>query len=155
MASRLGDFPTRKLDRAELARFARDADERARQGVPPDLESTTRLVSAEPALELDIDFDDPPPPVPIATPLTDATTPSEVRVVASEADVPALDSVPFVVVSREDLSWYTLDDEAQAVLAKIDGESTVEAILETVPIPVDDVLVILHELEEHHVIEFH
>jgi hypothetical protein len=152
MASRrLGDLPTRRLDRAELERFARDADERARQGVPADLESTTRLVTAEPALELDIDFEDAAP----GTTAVDDTSPSEVRVVASESDAPALDSVPIVLVSREDLSWYALDDEAEVVLAKIDGKSTVEAILGTVPISVDDTLAILHELEEHHVIEFH
>ena len=35
------------------------------------------------------------------------------------------EAVPVIAVSREDLSWFELDSDAHAVLAMVDGRTTV------------------------------
>jgi hypothetical protein len=67
---------------------------------------------------------------------------------------PQLSSVPCVVASKEDLSWFELEDASQVVLALIDGESTVDSIVSTLTIPRANALAILRELLAHGVIAF-
>jgi hypothetical protein len=71
-----------------------------------------------------------------------------------EEDEPRSSAVPCVVASKEDLSWFQLEETSYVVLAMIDGESTVESIVNMLAIPRASALAILRELRSHGVIEF-
>jgi len=156
---KVGDFPTRRLDATELARYARDADACARLGIEPDPAATSRLAEEDAAAaaaaadgpEIDVSVDFEPDSGPPATPPPGAHSESEVRI-TQRARAPALDAIPVIVVSRDDLAWF-VHDEAQPVLERIDGKRTVSDILRAVTIPAAEALFILRELEEQHVIE--
>jgi hypothetical protein len=171
----IGDMPTMKLSQEELARYAREADQLAVQA-----ESAAQRATFRPA---PVSYPDIDVSVEIADPMTleglgieektsgASTMPprvddgsedraSDVRIAASgdaspSADGPDLQSVPCVVASKEDLSWFELEDASNIVLGLIDGESTVEAIVSTLSIPRANALAILRELKAHGVIEFH
>jgi hypothetical protein len=76
------------------------------------------------------------------------------RSARGEEDEPGPTIVPCVVASKEDLSWFELEETSYVVLAMIDGESTVESIVNMLAIPRASALAILRELRSHGVIEF-
>jgi hypothetical protein len=171
--SKLGDLPTMKLSEEELARYAREADQRvvqaesaaqratSRPGPPtyPDIEVSVEVadISLEGLEGLRGDFGDTPRPEDEGGAEDHH---SDVRLAAgvAEADAvdgPVLSSVPCVVASKEDLSWFELEETSHVVLAMIDGEATVDSIVSTLSIPRANALAILRELGAHGVIEFH
>jgi len=79
---------------------------------------------------------------------------SVVRLALGEEEEPRSTIVPCVVASKEDLSWFQLEETSYVVLAMIDGESTVESIVNMLAIPRASALAILRELRSHGVIEF-
>jgi hypothetical protein len=70
-------------------------------------------------------------------------------------DGPLPTSIPRVVASKEDLSWFQLDEASHVVLGLIDGEANVESIVGALSLPRASALSILRELGTHGVIEFH
>jgi hypothetical protein len=153
-----------KISEEELLRAAREADARAAAAEAAAIPSTKRPsgypeidVSVEPIeshLNLDVDgllrgTEDlgaaPDPP----------NDHSDIRPTFRSEDGPALTSVPCVVASKEDLSWFELEATSEVLLAMIDGESTVESIVERLTIPRESALAILRELGSHGVVEFH
>ncbi len=149
---RVGDFPTQKLDAAELARYARDADARVRLGIPPEAagEPGHRPGSA-PEIDVSIEVEEPVSEEALGREGEHST--SEVRLARPGKAFPAREAVPVVVVSKDDLSWFGIDEQAQSILDRIDGRATVGDILETLTFPAADALVVLQELVEHKVIE--
>jgi len=171
--NQLGDIPTMKLSEEELARYAREADQRivqaesaaqratSRPGPPtyPDIEVSVEV--ADVSLEgLEALRDDLESGRALEEEGSAADHHSDVRLAVgiAEADPegsPVLTSVPCVVASKEDLSWFELEETSHVVLAMIDGESTVDSIVSTLSIPRANALAILRELGAHGVIEFH
>jgi hypothetical protein len=156
--------PTVKISEAELLRAAREADARAAEAEAAAIPSTKRP-SAYPEIEvsvgpiesrlnLDVDGllgrteDDGPLPDP-------PSDHSDIRPTFRSELGPALTSVPCVVASKEDLSWFELEASSEVVLSMIDGQSTVEAIMDRLTIPRESALSILRELGSHGVVEFH
>jgi hypothetical protein len=169
--NKLGDFPTMKLREEELARYAREADERVvlaetaeratvRPRAPtfPEIEVSVEVaeLSLEGLLAAEQDRTGGGP----SEDSVGSDHPSDVRLAChvdetASAEGPPLASVPCVVASKEDLSWFELEETSNAVLAMIDGESTVEMIVSTLSIPRVNALAILRELGAHGVIAFH
>jgi|HubBroStandDraft_1064217.scaffolds.fasta_scaffold439563_2 hypothetical protein len=171
--NKLGDFPTMKLREDELARYAREADERARLADAGADRATVRpKAPTYPEIEVSVEVAEGGLEG-LAASATDGLDvpsasddegrgqdrPSDVRLAVSGeqpvAEGPSLTSVPCVVASKEDLSWFELEETSNVILAMIDGESTVDAIVSTLTIPRVNALAILRELGAHGVIEFH
>jgi|HubBroStandDraft_1064217.scaffolds.fasta_scaffold348263_2 hypothetical protein len=186
--NKLGDLPTMKLSEEELARYAREADQRVVQAESAAQKATFRPAPPSyPDIDVSVEVADVSfegfegllqvdgqamlessralgvsrmPEV--SEPERDGTEEerhSDVRLSVStsepEPDLgPQLSSVPCVVASKEDLSWFELEDASQVVLAMIDGESTVDSIVSTLTIPRANALAILRELLAHGVIAF-
>jgi hypothetical protein len=88
-------------------------------------------------------------------PVVRADDQSDVRPTWRSTDGPVLTSVPCVVASKEDLSWFELEEASEVVLAMIDGTSTIESILDRLTMPREQALTLLRELVSHGVVEFH
>ena len=80
---------------------------------------------------------------------------SNIRPTWRSDEGPAGDSVPCVVVAKDDLSWFELEPAAEVVLSSIDGAASVQEIADRLTIPREHTLSILRELASHGVIEFH
>jgi hypothetical protein len=65
-----------------------------------------------------------------------------------------LDRVPLVVVPRTQMRWLSMDHRAGFVLSLIDGQSSVEMILDVSGMPKLDALRILHELVQQKIVAF-
>ncbi len=65
-----------------------------------------------------------------------------------------LDRVPFVAVPQEQLRWLSIDHRAGFVLSHIDGNCSLEQILDVSGMPTLDALRILYELMQQRVISF-
>jgi hypothetical protein len=160
---RPGEYPTVKLSVDELARYAREADARVVEAESRARQTTKRPEPREPAGDPDIE---------VTVELADASLGdlnlregldegalyeerSNIRLARVGGDGPLATSIPCVVASKEDLSWFQLDETSHVVLAMIDGESSVESIVSTLSIPRISALAILRELGTHGVIEFH
>jgi hypothetical protein len=173
MGNKLGDLPTMKLGREELAEYAREADKRAlesessevgvRETGPPtagedvDFEISVEVAFGDPEAEGDVSHETAPPFDPDDAPTIQLPHDISPVSVASTRDPtvgPELASVPFVVASREDLSWFELEETSNVVLAMIDGEATVGSIVNALALPHASSLAILRELRDHGVIEF-
>ena len=59
---------------------------------------------------------------------------------------PTLGSVPVLLVAREDLEWFHLEPPARALLAIVDGETTVEELLVASHTDIADGLAVLEAL---------
>ncbi len=155
--------PTLKLREEDLLRAAREADAQAVAAEAALLPSTKRPASIYPEIDVSVEPLDPsldvegllggiedeaPSPDP-------ANLHSDIRPTWRSEEGPALASVPCVVVSKEDLSWFELEAMSDVVLAMVDGEATVASIIERLTIPRDHALAILRELGSHGVVEFH
>ena len=163
MSARRLEVPTVKVAREELLRAAREADERARAAEAAALPSTKRPGPSEAEIQVEVEVavdhldvdallrgsEDAVPTV------VRANDQSDVRPTWRSEDGPAITSVPCVVASKEDLSWFELDEASEVVLAMIDGTSTIESILDRLPMPREQALTLLRELGSHGVVEFH
>jgi hypothetical protein len=158
-----------KLQAEELQRYAKEADAKAKADESTRLAPPRRRSSrpkprptSEPEIEVTVELAELasiPPESGEEPPEGHKTVPpplaeSDFRVARGGAGWPNMESVPVVVASREDLSWFELDEQAELLLAMIDGESTVGAILENLSMPRFDALALFHELEAHHVVAF-
>jgi hypothetical protein len=65
----------------------------------------------------------------------------------------ALDRVPVAIVPRADLKWLSLDHRAGFLLSLVDGESSIEEILDVAGMPALEVLRTLYTLVAQRVIE--
>ncbi len=65
-----------------------------------------------------------------------------------------LDRVPMVVVPRTQMRWLSMDHRAGFILSLIDGQSSVEMILDVSGMPKLDALRILHELVQQKIVAF-
>jgi hypothetical protein len=70
------------------------------------------------------------------------------------ARIGSLDRVPFVAVPREQLRWLNIDHRSGFVLSHIDGNCSLEQILDVSGMPTLDALRILYELLQQRVIAF-
>lgn len=70
------------------------------------------------------------------------------------ARIGPLDRVPFVAVPLEQLRWLNIDHRAGFVLSHIDGNCSLEQILDVSGMPTLDALRILYELVQQRVIAF-
>jgi hypothetical protein len=70
------------------------------------------------------------------------------------ARIGPLDRVPLVVVPRTQMRWLSMDHRAGFILSLIDGQSSVEMILDVSGMPKLDALRILHELVQQKIVAF-
>ena len=122
-----------KVDPARLAQFAKRADAHVREG---------RIASA-PDIEVRVEFLDE---------LPTAVRRSDVLPIARTVDGPSLEAVPIIAVTRDDLAWFEFEAETNALLAMIDGHTTVGELLASVAVPPDRALTLLKDLELQRVI---
>jgi hypothetical protein len=125
--------PTMRLDQSQLARFAREADARAREG---------RRVS-EPEIEVSVEYLEEVPT---------ALRRSDVMPIVRNVMGPDLGAVPIIIVGKDDLAWFEFDADTHALLAMVDGESTVGEIVTSVAVPPERALALLKDLELQRVI---
>jgi hypothetical protein len=163
---KLGEHPTVKLKQVDVARYAREADQRvvqAEAGAQPTIGPVSSSIYPEIEVSVDVaNLDEVPPSVTgdggfepaLETPKTPDDH-SVVRLACRDDEEPRPTQVPCVVASKEDLSWFQLEESSHVVLAMIDGESTIESIVSALTIPRDSTFAILRELASHGVIEFH
>ncbi len=69
-----------------------------------------------------------------------------------EGKMPSLSARPRVVMSEEDMAWLELSESARILLAHLDGETTVHALMEAKLVDVDALFSALEELEREGVI---
>jgi hypothetical protein len=121
------------MNAIQVAQFAKQADARAREG----------LQAPEPEIEVTVEYLDEVPT---------ALRRSDVMAIVRSKDGPKLGAVPIVVVSRDDLTWFEFDADAHAVIAMIDGQTTVADIVSSVAVLPERTLQILEDLELQRVI---
>ena len=132
MGGKLGDLPTMKVEPGQLQDYARRADQEALAGKVP----------SAPEIKVAVEYLEDPP--------TAVRNQSKVRPVASSIESASganPEAVPVIAVSREDLAWFELESDAHAVLAVVDGKTTVEEIVGLVALSPERTLQLLRELE--------
>ena len=134
MARKFAELPTMRVEPAKLAVYARKADAQVREGRAP----------SAPDIEVSVEYLDDPP--------TAVRNQSTVRPVARSIEGAALEAVPVIAVSKEDLAWFELDLDAHAVLAVLDGMTNIEEVVAMVAFPPERTMQILRELEAQRVI---
>jgi hypothetical protein len=144
---KLGDTPTIKMHPARFAQYAKKADAKVRQGREP----------SAPEIEVRVvDLDEETTQDSQSSPWVDddaqGRVQSDVVPASRSAEETPLDAVPIIAVSREDLAWFELEADAHAVLALVDGRTTVDQILASVAIQRARALALLKELEIQRVI---
>jgi hypothetical protein len=133
---KLGDMPTMKVEPTTLQSYARRADAHARAGRAP----------SAPDIQVSVEYLEDPP--------TAVRNHSTLRPVPRTSEGASPEAVPVIAVSKEDLTWFELDADAMALLAMIDGRTTVEEIVAGVAGTPDGTLQLLKYLEEQRVIAF-
>jgi hypothetical protein len=128
MARKRLDAETQRIDAAELARAAKLMDAHVRDQPTPAPTTIHPLVRNTPQPN------------------------SEVRIATGREDDPWLDRVPVVVATEDDLAWFGTDLTVQAILALIDGTSTVRAIVARAPMANYQTVGVLRDLESHRVV---
>jgi hypothetical protein len=129
VSGKLGDLPTMKVEPNQLQEYARRADREAQEGRVP----------SSPDIQVALEYLEDPP--------TAVRNQSSVRPAARRIEGAALEAVPVIAVSREDLAWFELEADAHAILAVIDGHTNVEEILTMVALEPERTLQLLHDLE--------
>jgi hypothetical protein len=124
-----------KLDAARVAKYAQRVDACAREG---------RVASA-PDIEVSVEYLDEVPT---------AVRRSDVLPIARSVEGPSLEAVPVIAVTRDDLAWFEFEAETRALLAMIDGHTSVGELLASVAVPADRALTLLRDLELQRVIAF-
>ena len=66
----------------------------------------------------------------------------------------SLEQVPFVVMAREDVAWFGLDDQSAELLSRINGTTTVQGLLASGEFIVTDAFRILGALAREGIIAF-
>ncbi len=117
----------------QVAEFAKHADARVREG----------LRVSEPEIEVSVEYLDEVPT---------ALRRSDVMPILRTLDGPDLGAIPIIAVTKDDLAWFEFDPDSHALLAMIDGESTVREILTSVAVAPDRALSLLRDLELQRVI---
>ena len=134
MARKFAELPTMRVEPAKLAVYARKADKQVREGRAP----------SAPDIEISVQYLDDPP--------TAVRNQSTVRPAPRSIDGATLEAVPVIAVTKEDLAWFELDPDAYAVLAVIDGMTSIEEVVAMVAFHPERTLQILRELEAQRVI---
>ena len=134
MARKLAELPTMRVEPAKLAVYARKADKQVREGRAP----------SAPDIQVSVEYLDDPP--------TAVRNQSTVRPAPRSIEGAALEAVPVIAVTKEDLAWFELDPDAHAVLAVIDGMTNIEEVIAMVAFAPERTLQILRELEKQRVI---
>lgn len=134
MRGKLGDLPTMKVEPTALETYARKADARVRAGRAP----------STPDIQVSVAYLEDPP--------TAVRNHSTLRPVPRTSEGASPEAVPVIAVSKEDLSWFELDSDAMAVLAMIDGHTTVAEIVGAVATTPERTVQLLKYLEEQRVI---
>ena len=129
---KLGDLPTIKVVPERLAAYARRADDNIRSGRP----------ASSPEIEVSIELEEVPT----------AVRRSDVLPIARSLQGVDLGAVPVISVSREDLAWFELDVDTYALIAMIDGHTTVADLLSSVAVEPARAMVLLQDLELQRVI---
>jgi hypothetical protein len=126
-------LPTMRLDQAKVAQFAKQADALALAG----------RAAPEPEIQVSVEY------------LEDVPTAlrrSDVMPIVRSVDGPSLEAVPIILVAKADLAWFEFEADAHAILAMVDGESTVADIIRSVATPPARAVELLHDLELQRVI---
>jgi hypothetical protein len=126
-------MPTMKVEPDRFAQYARKADTQVRQG----------REASSPDIQVSVEYLEDPPT---------AVRRSTVRPVARNFDASCLEAVPVIAVSKDDLAWFELEAEANALLSLIDGHTTVGDILSLIAVAPDRAIELLRELEVQRVI---
>ena len=134
---KLGDLPTMKVEPKTLENYARRADSSVRAGRRP---------PSAPDIQVSVAYLDDPP--------TAVRNHSTLRPVPRSMEGSSPEAVPVIAVSREDLTWFEIDADAMAVLAMIDGLTTVAEIIAGVASTPERTVELLKSLEEQRVIAF-
>jgi hypothetical protein len=129
---KLGDLPTIKVVPERLAAYARRADDDIRSG----------RQASSPEIEVSIELEEVPT----------AVRRSDVLPIARNLQGVDLGAVPVIAVSREDLAWFELDADTYALIAMIDGHTTVADLLSSVAVEPARAMVLLQDLELQRVI---
>jgi hypothetical protein len=130
---KLGDLPTVKVVPERLAAYARRADDNIRSG----------RQASSPEIEVSIECLEEVPT---------AVRRSDVLPIARNLVGVDLGAVPVIAVSRDDLAWFELDADTYALLAMIDGHTTVADLLSSVAVEPARAMVLLQDLELQRVI---
>jgi hypothetical protein len=134
LRGKLGDMPTLKVEPTMLEDYARKADAQARAGRAP----------STPDIQVSVAYLEDPP--------TAVRNHSTLRPVPRTSEGFSPEAVPVIAVSKEDLTWFELDSDAMALLAMIDGRTTVEEIVGGVAMTPERTVQLLKDLEEQRVI---
>lgn len=160
MPRKIADLPTVELSKEELARFARKADDDVRRAdeaaeratVPPPV----RPRDSSPDLEIQVADE---ALIAELGPLDDGTDAAMLAELAAAldaektAEAAELAWVPYIVASKEDLSWFALEEASNTVLSRIDGRSTVREIALVLGVPAGAVVATVKELQAQGAIE--
>jgi hypothetical protein len=133
LAGKLGDLPTMKVEADRFAAFAKRADGRAREG---------RAASA-PDIQVSLEYLEEVPT---------AVRRSAMLPVARTLEGASLEAVPVIAVAKEDLAWFEFESDTHALLALIDGRTSVREILMTVAVDPERAMELLRDLELQRVI---
>jgi hypothetical protein len=123
-----------KVEPARLQDYARRADAHAREGRPP----------SAPDIKVSVEYLEDPP--------TAVRNHSTLRPVPRSMEGTNPEAVPVIAVSREDLTWFELDEDAHAVLAMIDGHTSVAEIVAAVAMAPERAVQVVQDLEVQRVI---
>lgn len=134
MPRKLGDLPTMRVEPASLQSYARSADAKVRAGGAP----------SAPDIQVSVEYLEDPP--------TAVRNHSTLRPVPRNIEGASPEAVPVVAVSKEDLSWFELDEDAHAILAMVDGRTTIEEIVRAVAMEPERAIEVLKELDRQRVI---
>jgi hypothetical protein len=134
LRGKLGDMPTMKVEPTMLEKYARKADAQARAGRVP----------STPDIQVSVAYLEDPP--------TAVRNHSTLRPVPRTSEGVSPEAVPVIAVSKEDLTWFELDSDAMAVLAMIDGRTTIDEIVGGVAMTPERTVALLKDLEEQRVI---
>jgi hypothetical protein len=131
---KLGDLPTMKVEPSRLQDYARRADAHARAGRPP----------SAPDIYVSVEYLEDPP--------TAVRNHSTLRPVPRSIEGASPEAVPVIAVSKDDLAWFEIEADARAILAMVDGRTTLGEIVAAVAMPPDRTVQLLRELEVQRVI---
>jgi hypothetical protein len=161
---RLGDRPTIKVHPVRFAEYAKRQDARfadTGDSSAPEIEvHVVEIVDDEtldlhesPGSETRLASRPDNDPIAAAVDLHESSR-SETRLASRPDSDPIAAAVPVIAVAKEDLDWFDLDAEAHAILALVDGESTVEEIIASVALARFEVLDVIRQLESQNILAF-
>jgi hypothetical protein len=129
-----------RVEPDRFAAYARRADGQVKEG----------RQASEPDIQVSVEYlDDPPTAV-----RRSAVLPAARSLEGATVGGASLDAVPVIAVAKDDLAWFALEAEANAILAMIDGRTTVAEILRSIAVPPEHALELMRTLEVQRVIAF-